>query len=516
MLKKNHSFLLFIFLSTLSICFAATPEPSENKLKVLYNSLDPKSISQHLAFYDLYGNRAIGKQALQDAWNLMSTVNTAPMTHLTSSALTPDTLTALVSLVNKPVDQPLPTLNEADLSIIESISASLAHNKLKGHKATSEAEVLQLPPSEIDLARGLFLSQYDSDLSKIRSYEAMIDLMALQILVRLPPNASDENKIETINKFIFDEMGFRFPPHSIYSKDIDLYTFLPSVLDSHRGVCLGVSILYLCIAQRLSLPLEMITPPGHIYVRYRTPEKTINIETTARGINMDSDDYLSISTRSLQQRNIKEVLGLAHVNQAAVWWQKEDYQKALEAYLKAEPYMKGDFLLKGLMGYAYIFTGQKDKGEPLLLEIKDHIPDFAVDKDTIPEDYLNGKVDAEGIKAIFKHTEEDRQSILAKKNLIEETVRKNPEFRAGIFHLGIAWIQLHRLGEALDALKKYHSLYQDDPDANFYLAALYEHRMDYNNAWKHLRLAEAILRSRQYDSKMLKEFRKNLTSTCPE
>src|SRR6202044_1243325 len=124
-------------------------------------------------------------------------------------------------------------------------------------------------------------------------------------------NATPQQKIDAINSFIFEEMGFRFPPHSRYAKDIDIYTFLPSVLDSRRGVCLGVSILYLCLAQRLGLNLEMITPPGHIYIRYHEGENIINIETTCRGIHMDSEDYLGINTRCLQMRNIKEVIGLA-------------------------------------------------------------------------------------------------------------------------------------------------------------------------------------------------------------
>lgn len=113
-------------------------------------------------------------------------------------------------------------------------------------------------------SRSFFKSQFGPDRVRIQSYEALIDLMALQILARLPKQASAEEKIIAINTFIFDEMGFRFPPHSLYAKDIDLYTFLPSVLDSRRGVCLGVSILYLCLAQRLELPLEMITPPGPV------------------------------------------------------------------------------------------------------------------------------------------------------------------------------------------------------------------------------------------------------------
>src|SRR5205807_1806234 len=94
---------------------------------------------------------------------------------------------------------------------------------------------------------------------------------------------------------------------------------------SRQGVCLGVSILYLCLAQRLDLDLEIITPPGHIYLRYPGKEQMINIETTARGINLPSDTYLGINTRKLEKRTLKEVIGMAFFNQASVYWEKGDY-----------------------------------------------------------------------------------------------------------------------------------------------------------------------------------------------
>ena len=127
-------------------------------------------------------------------------------------------------------------------------------------------------------------------------------------LARLPIHATDEEKIRAISHFIFHEKRFRFPPHSLYAKDIDTYTFLSSVLDSRLGVCLGVSILYLSIAERLDLPLEIITPPGHIYIRYRKGEEIQNIETTARGIHLPNRAYLGINTRKLQERNKKQVI----------------------------------------------------------------------------------------------------------------------------------------------------------------------------------------------------------------
>lgn len=515
--KPIQSIAIFLFITLLftNSVNAKNYEPSEIKLKVLYNSLDPYSIAQHLAFYELYSDKPLGQQALRDAWRLLSQDST-PYAILNSTSLLSSAIQSLVALVNKPIDQSPPKISHEDLAIIESLAKRLSHTQLKGHNATSEQEVLSLAPEEIDLARGLFLSQFGYDVVKIKSYEAMIDLMALQIAARLSKQATPEQKIQAINRFIFDDMGFRFPPHSIYAKDIDLYTFLPSVLDSHRGVCLGVSFLYLCIAQRLSLPLEMITPPGHIYIRYRNNNTTINIETTARGIHVDSDEYLSVDTKSLQQRNIKEVIGLAHTNQAAVFLQREKYNDALKSYLRAELYLPNDFLIKELMGYTYLFVGEKEKGEFLLNQVKDHIPDYSVTKRNIAEDYLQGHVDAEGIKVIFKSVDDDRASILEKKQSLEKTIQRYPRFRSGIQQLAVTWLQLHRMGEALEVLNYYHSIHADDPEINYYLAVIYATRLNYNKAWDHLHQAEAIVRRSNYAPKTLKDIRRGLIKCCPE
>lgn len=514
----SRLFYLFGLIFTLfCICLEASPPiPTEKRLKVLYNSLDPNSIAQHLAFYELYGDKPIGQQALGDACKLLAGPGTKPQNAFSELSMLPTSIMPLVMLVNKPIDQSPPDLTEENLRLIERFAERLPHTKLKGHAATTEEETFPLPPEEIDLARGLFLSQFGKDLSKIRLYEAMIDLMALQILTHLSPQASPQEKVQAINHFIFEEMHFRFPPHSIYAKDIDLYTFLPSVLDSHRGVCLGVSILYLCIAQRLGLTLEMITPPGHIYIRYHGPNEVINIETTARGVHIDSEEYLSIDTRSLQQRNIKEVIGLAHMNQAAVLWQREQYDQAVASYLKAEPYLPNDNHIKELLGYTCLFNGQEQKGRELLALVKDDLPDHAVTKGTVAEDFLNGQADAESIKAIYKSVDESRASIWAKKQSLEDVLKRFPRFRGAILQLGVAWIQLHRMDHALEVLNYYHSIDDEDPEVNYYLAILSAQRMDYNKAWEHLRQAEKIVQTRQYNPKVLIDLRKSLAECCPE
>lgn len=486
-------------------------DPSDAKLRSLYNSLDPLSVSQHLAYYDLYSKSEWGQKALDDACRLLAGKEVQKVFFPNENALT-----SLISLINKSTDQEMPNLDSSSISHIDNLAKRLHHQSLKGHTVWTEEALLNLPLTEIDLARGLFITQFGEDQQKIQTYESFIDLMALQILARLSPQATPEEKIIAINTFIFDEMGFRFPPHSLYAKNIDQYTFLPSVIDSRRGVCLGVSILYLCIAQRLNLPLEMITPPGHIYVRYRSNDKIINIETTARGVHIDCEEYLSVNTRSLQSRTIREVIGMAHFNQASIFWQNGDYPKALEAYQKAEPYMKNDPVLKELMGYILLLTGHTEHGEKNLKEIKDYIPPHAITKNHMAEDYFLGNIDAEGISLIFTKNEEDRASVLAKKSQLEILLKKHPRFRAGLLSLAMCWVELHRMGEALEILNSFQTLEANDPEVHYYLAILHAQRHNFPKAWQHLHQAETIVNSHQYEPKILKDLRRELLQHCPE
>jgi tetratricopeptide (TPR) repeat protein len=493
-------------------------QSSESSLKTLFNSLDPHSVSQHLAFYELYSETKEGTTALKRAWQLLG--GGGPLSEKESATTLPIVdFQAIISLVTRQsFDAPV-KLSEEQLDLITKISSRLCNRKLKGYRVWTKEEVLQLLPEEVDLARGLLIFQFDESndpKNEIRQYEASIDLIALQIAARLPANATYEDKIREINRFIFQEMQFRFPPHSLYANDIDLYTFLPSVLDSRQGVCLGVSILYLSLAQRLDLSLEIITPPGHIYVRYNNGRKIINIETTARGIDLPSETYLGINTRHLQKRDIKEVIGMAFFNQAAVFWSKQDYAKTVTLYEKALPFLSKDPLLKMFMGFNYLFVGRNSEGIKLLREIRHLTFDEAVSPETIPDDYLSGKIDVEGIKAIFLPVDETRESILKKQKELEQILKRYPNFRAGTLHLATTWLQLGRTNEAKEILETYHKLDPHYCVVEYYLAVLSINRLDYHQSWNYLKQAESLAASRGHHPKALRAIRESLCRSCPE
>jgi len=499
------------------LCLLALTTPlaatSPKQLQALYSSLDAQSITQQLAFHQLYSQSSQGKKALQKAWQLMAGSNEDLPLPVISMPVD-----AIIDLANRRDNTATPTLSDDLLSLIEKASSHLPHKNLKGHLATTEAQVLQLSNDEIDCARALFLSQFtdqEDAIKKIRYYEAVLDMMAMQILAKLPDNATPYDKIDEINRFIFDEMWFRFPPHSSHAENIDIYTFLPSVMDSRRGVCLGVSVLYLSIAQRLDLPLEIVTPPGHIYLRYNDKGKITNIETTARGIHMPDDVYLSVNLHTLPLRQMKEVPGLVAFNQASVYLQQQQFDKALPCYEQAIKYAQTAHV-KELLGICHLFTGNKKKGRTYLQESLQTPDTTLVAKDVLIDDLLSNAVAIEDAKVLFMKVDEKRQSLLDKKQALIEVLGRNPKFRTGWFYLSVTWLQLHRYGEALDTLQHYHTLHDGDPTAEYYLAAINLERFDYNRAWDHLHQAEELVATHDYQPKTLKELRQQLTLQCPE
>ncbi len=508
--------LLFTFLLTPLLAQPLSPL----EVSTLYHSLRPDSIAEQLAFYSLYPSSAAGKQALDQAWRLLRKhrpdgVTTAPPLDLPTIDHS-----ALISLVHPPLASTAAPLLTADqLQVIDSLASHLNNRHLKGFFVRTKEALIALAPHEIDLARALLLYAFDGDekkWEKLRSYEAHLDLMALQILAYLPIDATDEAKIAAINRLIFYDQKFRFPPHSTSISDVDLYTFLPAVLDQRTGVCLGVSVLYLALAQRIGLPLEIITPPGHIYLRYRSENTLINIETTARGISLPCASYLGLNTTALQKRTIKEVIGLTFINQASSAWQRKDYQTTLALYKQALLFLPQDPTLYFFLGYQHLLNRHLKQGLNALKTALCLPEKETIYRSTLPEDFLTGKVDLQGIEAVFSHIDETRASIVAKQRQLKAVVQRHPKFREGLFHLAITHLQLSEHHKALTCLQRYDALDPHHPIVAYYLAILSLHFFDYASAWRYLHTAEDLTKKRHHYPKALRELRHNLRTLEPD
>jgi len=503
-------YCLIVFASILFFSFT----PSNEHIKTIYNSLDDKSITELFAFYSLYPKSPYGQRAKARAWHLLNIHRPDEKAYDPIFSLPEFDVKTIVSFVNKQPHETKMVLKENQLNIIDSLSDHLTNRLLPGHYIWDTEGIKDLQTHEVDLARAVLLYQFNNDKDKVRQYEANLDMMALQVLARLEKDPTNIEKVRAINEFIFHEMKYRFPPHSMWVGDVDLYTFLPSVLDSRHGVCLGVSILFISLAQRLDLPLEIVTPPGHIYVSYISDGKELNIETTARGIHVPTKHYYGINTISLPKRTVKEVIGLGFINQAAALLQKKEYAESLKLYELAKIYLD-DIFLDGLLGFNYLYVGDLEKGKKLLKEVVKSPLKHTLFRETTAEDYLNGKVDIKGIETIYMHVDETRESILVKQKALNDTLEMYPNFRDGILQLAITWLQLSRGKEAMEVLQKYHSIDSNNPTVEYYLCVLSMQRFDLLKAFKHFHNLDKLLKKDIYTPEAYKGIKMQLKRFDP-
>ena len=112
--------------------------------------------------------------------------------------------------------------------------------------------------------------------------------------------------------------------------------------------------------------------------------------------------------------------------------------------------------------------------------------------------------------------DETRASIIEKQKKLEAVVVNYPQFRQGVFHLAVTWLQLGREKEALPLLEKYIQMAPQDPTVNYYLAAIHFQRHNFNQAWKYFRASENIVHAKDHHPKALDELRHALVRACPE
>ena len=152
---KFNSFLWLSFSIFTSFSYAQNFTPSEEKLRVLYNRLNPASVSQHLAFYELYGESPYGRKSPKGCLETPSRKVSTVAIFIKKISLE-QTTQALITMINKPNDQVVSLLEQEEIKGFELLSRRLGHAALPGHAVWKEEEMVQLPLGEIGPLLALF------------------------------------------------------------------------------------------------------------------------------------------------------------------------------------------------------------------------------------------------------------------------------------------------------------------------------------------------------------------------
>ena len=127
------------------------------------------------------------------------------------------------------------------------------------------AELMARDEGEIDLARACLLIAQDAYPGlDVEGYLGEIERHAARLRGRLPKAREAGERVEALNQFLFDELGFSGNADNYYDPR---NSYLNEVLDRRTGIPLTLSVLYLEVGRRIGLALEGVSFPGHFLVR---------------------------------------------------------------------------------------------------------------------------------------------------------------------------------------------------------------------------------------------------------
>jgi len=198
-------------------------------------------------------------------------------------------------------------------------------------------DLLENLNKEFSISKASLLIAKTYDLNNnfdIENYKNEINKMSNELKQKINKEKDPENIISEINNYLFKEKEFGYNGNF----------FLNKVLDDKKGSCIGLSTLYLSLAEELDLPIYGVNLPQHMIVRWDDDKFKRNIETTIKGSEFPDSFYIkykNIPKESIEKevylRNLskKEVVGIILNNRGSAYYTKEDLERAIQDYNNA-------------------------------------------------------------------------------------------------------------------------------------------------------------------------------------
>jgi regulator of sirC expression with transglutaminase-like and TPR domain len=149
-------------------------------------------------------------------------------------------------------------------------------------------DIVKQSEEQLNLAEAALLIAADEypDLD-VDDYLHRLDDLAGSVRSALPEEAGLEETVVALNNFLFVEQGFTGNADDYYDPR---NSFLNDVLDRRLGIPITLSILYMEIGQRLGLPFEGVSFPGHFLVKCATNEGDVVLDPFWGGVPLSEDD----------------------------------------------------------------------------------------------------------------------------------------------------------------------------------------------------------------------------------
>jgi serine protease Do len=180
---------------------------------------------------------------------------------------------------------------------------------------------------DADLIHGaLLIAKLDNDEIDVDAYRGEVERMAKKVASSLKKGASEQDKLDALDRFLFRERGFHGSRGDYYNRS---NSYLSEVIDDREGLPLTLAILYLELAKRLGVKVEGVGLPGHFVVRHvpkaGKPQLIDVYEGGAKmsldeakkkvrslaGRDLDDDDLLAVPKKMILSRMLHNLMNVA-------------------------------------------------------------------------------------------------------------------------------------------------------------------------------------------------------------
>ncbi|MCD9227962.1 hypothetical protein LPV64_03725, partial [Ralstonia pseudosolanacearum] len=158
--------------------------------------------------------------------------------------------------------------------------------------------ILETPEGKIDLVRAkLAIDKMVDPSVDIEATVAKIDAIAAQNKRALPANASAWTKMLTLRQFFYfaGPWNDNHPWHYNFDHprgDDMADMLLSNYLETRKGQCISMPLLFMFVAQRLGMEVALALAPNHTFVMLKNDGGAwLNLETTADGAPTRLETY---------------------------------------------------------------------------------------------------------------------------------------------------------------------------------------------------------------------------------
>ena len=222
---------------------------------------------------------------------------------------------------------------------------------------------MRLERSEVQLAEGALLiarSEY-RDL-QIETYLRQIAEMADRVRERIQDGMPPEQRIAELNRYFFQEEGFRGNTEDYYALGNN---FLNFVLDKKVGIPITLAVVYIEVGRQAGLPLAGVNFPGHFLVKYRYEHLDVLLDVFENGrflseaalqtkLRETFGEPVSVETEMVAEATDKEILARILRNLTRAYRLLERYDKAalaVEGIIGLLPDTVVEYRLLGYLHY---------------------------------------------------------------------------------------------------------------------------------------------------------------------